>query len=331
MSTLLYVVREDWSEQAAQIERDQRRVVLAVMLVAAAIGPGVFLVDRLAATVAWRSFLAEALSLCLYAAVAVWYGLRPSGNRQVAATKPSLSWQVALGIYAGGLVIMGTVDFITKRGLSNLLVDSPRADDPILFTGALMLGFILLFVWVVRRYPTRMQRMRLGLAPGHAARPGLSGGPAVGTRSNRSTWSWSAGIGAGLLVGALIGSHFWLTTRSAGMALNVKPWPYMAWQLFYEIGPQSLPEELFMRGVVFNELYFERGKNFWVAALAACSLELLSLLAKQDYSGDLLIVVGVVFYTVVSSVASAWLFRWSRSVVPGYISNVVFGVVSMFR
>jgi NhaP-type Na+/H+ or K+/H+ antiporter len=65
--------------------------------------------------------------------------------------------------------------------------------------------------------------------------------------------------------------------------------------------------------------------------LAASGLELLSLLVKQDYSADLMIIVGVIFYTVVSGVASAWLFRWSRSVLPGYVNNVVFGVVSMFR
>ncbi len=331
VSTLLYAVREEWSEQAAQIERDQRRVILVVMLMAAVIGPGVFLVDRLAGTVAWRSFLAEALSLCLYAAVAVWYGLRAPGSRQEVATKLPGAWRVALGVYLIGLAIMGTVDWLTKRGLSSLLVNSSRADDPILFAGVLMLGFIPLFVWVVWRYPTQMRRMRLGLLPGHAARPGLSGSLAVDTETGGSTWRWSKGVGVGLLVGLLIGSHFWLTTRSAGMTLNVKPWPYVAWQLFYELGPQSLPEELFMRGVVFNELYFERGKNFWLAALAACSLELLSLLVKQDYSADLIIIVGVVFYTVVSSVASAWLFRWSRSIVPGYISNVTFGVASMFR
>jgi hypothetical protein len=261
----------------------------------------------------------------------VWYGLRAPGSRQEVATKLPGAWRVALGVYLIGLAIMGTVDWLTKRGLSSLLVNSSRADDPILFAGVLMLGFIPLFVWVVWRYPTQMRRMRLGLLPGHAARPGLSGGLAVDTETGGSTWRWSKGVGVGLLVGLLIGSHFWLTTRSAGMMLNVKPWPYVTWQLFYELGPQSLPEELFMRGVVFNELYFERGKNFWLAALAACSLELLSLLVKQDYSADLIIIVGVVFYTVVSSVASAWLFRWSRSIVPGYISNVTFGVASMFR
>ena len=55
------------------------------------------------------------------------------------------------------------------------------------------------------------------------------------------------------------------------------------------------------------------------------------LLAKQDYSVSVLVVAGAVFYTVVSSIASAGLFRWSHSAIPGYANNVIFGVLSAFR
>jgi hypothetical protein len=271
------------------------------MLVAVAIGPGVFVVNRLAGTVAWGSFLTEALSLCLYAAVAVWYGMR---------YRPRIAWRVALTVFLAGVVIMGAVDFITKRGLSTLLVDSPRAGDSILWAGVLMVFFIPLLGWIAWRYP---EMRRVGLDFVHPP----------------SRLGWYALVGLG--VGLLIGLHFWLTARAAGLELDFDPWPYMAWQLFYEVGPESLTEELFMRGVVFNEFYFGREWNFWAAALAASSLELLSLLVKQDYSSNLLLIVGAVFYTVGSGVASAGLFRWSHSVLPGYVSNVTFGVVSMFR
>jgi hypothetical protein len=302
VSTLIYSVREDWAQQIAHSEHDRRRVCWAILLVAVTIGPGVFLVDRLVGSVAWRAFLAEALSLCLYAAVAVWYGLR---------FHPGRGWRVALLVYVIGLAIMGVVDYGTKRDLGVMLVDSPRADEPILWAGALMLLYLPLLGWVTWRNPGAMQR--LGFSP---VRP-----------FSRLVSLILAGLGVGLL----IGFHFWLTTKTAGMDLSVKPWPYMGWQLFYEIGPQSLTEELFMRGVVFNELYFGRDWNFWTAALAASGLELLSLLVKQDYSTDLIIVVGVIFYTVVNGVVSAGLFRWSRSVVPGYVNNVVFGFVSLLR
>lgn len=301
MSTLLYSERKNWSEETAQLKREQRRVSFAIVLVAMAIGPGVFVVDRLAETVAWRSFLFEALSLCLYAAVAVWYGLRRDLRR---------AWRVSLLVYLASLAIMGSVDYITKRGLSVELLDSARATDPILLAGGLMLLFVPLLGGIAWRYPD-MQRMRLGL---FQRLPHLDRYVLIG-------------LGASLAIGV----HFWLTTKVAGLNLTVKPWPYMFWQFCYELGPQSLTEELFMRGVVFNTLYFERGWSFWLAALAAAGLELLSLLVKQNYSADLLVLAGAIFYTLVTSIVSAGLFRWSRSIVPGYVNNVGFSLVSMFR
>jgi hypothetical protein len=302
VSTLIYTVRKDWSEETARSEQDKRRVHTIFILVAIAIGPGVFLVDRLAGSVAWRSFLAEALSLCLYAAVAVWYALR---------YQPGTARRTAFLVYLVGLVIMGLVNLITKSGLTELLVDSSRANETILLAGALMLLFLPALTWVARRYP--IDTDRIGLSLTH---------PFSRLRSH---------LFVGLGVGLLIGFHFWLTAKTAELDLSLKPWPYMIWQFCYEAGPQSLTEELFMRGVVFNEFYFGRNWNFWKAALTASSLELLSLLVKQDYTADVLVIAGVVFYTVVASVASAGLFRWSRSLLPGYVSNVAFSMVSVFR
>lgn len=302
MSTLIYSVRNDGAEHEARTRQDRRRVSRFIILMAVAIGPGVFLADRLAGTVAWRSFLGEALSLCLFAAVAVWYGLR---------LRAGTAWRVALTVYLVGLLVIGMVDFTTKRGLSGLLVDSPQAKEPGLLVGVLLLLFIPLLGGVARYYPSEMSRIGFS-ASGPISRLGLLS---------------LVGLGVGLL----IGFHFWLTAKTAGIDLTLKPWPYTVWQVSYELGPQSLTEELFMRGVVFNELYFGREWNFWTAALGASGLELLLFLAKQDYSAELFVLVGGAFYTVVSGVVSAGLFRWSRSVVPGYANNVIFGVVSLLR
>jgi hypothetical protein len=174
-----------------------------------------------------------------------------------------------------------------------------------------MLLFLPALAWVARRYPIDTDRIGLSLThPFSRLRVFLF---------------------VGLGVGLLIGFHFWLTAKTAEIDLRLKPWPYMIWQFCYEAGPQSLTEELFMRGVVFNEFYFGRNWNFWKAALAASSLELLSLLVKQDYTVDILVIAGVVFYTVVASVASAGLFRWSRSLLPGYVSNIALSMVSVLR
>jgi hypothetical protein len=297
VSTLIYSVREWGDEQISPVVRDRRQIYGAIVLVTLAIGPGVWLVERLVDTVAWRSFLSEALSLCLYGAVAVWYGLRH---------RPQTAWRAALTVYLLGLGIMGLVDLLTKSGQDTLLVQSSQAKDSILWVGVLMLGFIPLLGWMARHYPAEMPRVGLNRfrLPLHVA--------------------------VGLVAGALICIHFCLAASQAGMKLAAKPWPYMVWQLCYELGPQSLPEELFMRGVVFNQLYFGQNWNFWIAALVASSLELLSLLVKQN-GPDMTVLAGLVFYTVVSSLASAGLFRWSRNVAPGYVNNVLFGIVSMFR
>jgi hypothetical protein len=262
----------------------------------------VFLVDRLVDTVAWRSFLSEALSFCLYAAAVVWYAFR---------SRPRTGWRMAVMVYLVGLAVMGLVSLFTKRGLRTLLVDSPRANEPTLLAGVVMLMFLPLFGWIARRYPFEMGQV--GLGP-------------VYPRSRLGLF-----ITAGLAAGTLIGLHFWLTTRAVGMDFQSKPWPYMVWQVCYEVGPQSLTEELFMRGVVFNEFFFGRGWSFWAAALTASGLELLSLVVKQDYGADILIVAGVVFYTIVVSVVSAGLYRWSRSLVSGYTNNVVFSLATLFR
>jgi hypothetical protein len=303
VSTLIYSVREDWSNETARFEEDRRRVDRAILFVAFAAGPGVFFVDRVVDSVAWRSFVSEALSLCLYGAIAVWYSLRRRPGTQ--------KRRITLLVYLVSLAVMATVDLITKQGLTGPLVDSPRANEPILWAGALMLVFVPALAWLAWRYPVDMSRIGFSL------------------RLSRQILMRFALAGLGM--GLLIGLHFWLTIRSAGLSLSLKPWPYMAWQVFYELGPQSLTEELFMRGVVFNELYFTRNWGFWTAALAAASLELFSLLAKQNYGTNALLFVGMMFYTIVRSVASAGLFRWSRSIVPGYVTNVTFGIISMFR
>jgi hypothetical protein len=218
---------------------------------------------------------------------------------------------MTLLVYVGGLAIMGLVGFLTKRGLMGLLVDSPRASEPILLAGLAMLLFLPLVGRIAQRYPTDMNH--IGVGP-------------VYPRSRLRLY-----ILAGLATGLLIGLHFWLTTTAVGMDFQLKPWPYVVWQVCYEIGPQSLTEELFLRGVIFNEFFFIRGWNFWAAALTAAGFELLSLGVKQDYSVDILTVAGVAFYTVVAGLVSAGLFRWSRSVVPGYVNNIVFSIVTLFR
>jgi hypothetical protein len=299
VSTLIYTVREDGAEEIARFERDRRRLAWAIFVVAMTSGPGVFLVERLVGNPAWRSFLTDALSLCLYAAVAVWYALRQ---------RSGVAWRNVGAIYVAGLAIMGAVNLVTKGGLDAQPGQGSPARTSVLWTGALMLAFIPLLGGMARRFPIEMRRIGLSL---HFDGP------------HRASY-----LLAGLGVGLFIGLHFWLTAGATGIMLDLKPWPYTVWRFSYRIGPQALPTELFLRGVVFNELYFGRNWSFWPSSLSACGLELLAVLARQDYGADLLLIVSVIFYAMIRSILNAGLYRWSRNVLPGYLNSVVFGLFS---
>jgi hypothetical protein len=41
--------------------------------------------------------------------------------------------------------------------------------------------------------------------------------------------------------------------------------------------------------------------------------------------------VGVIFYVIVSNVINAALYRWMRSLLPGYIAGLVFNITAMLR
>ncbi len=299
MSTLTYFVQQDWDQRTAQKRRDQRRVTAVIFGVALATTVGVGLADRLAGSVAWRSFISEAFSLCLYAAGAVWYALRD---------RPRVAWRTGLLVYLAGLLLMGVTDVITKRGAGGQnFLESSKSGDLVAFAGVLMGLYLPLIVWVAGRYPDEMRR--------------------IGLFFSRLKLRLLVGAATGLLIGA----HLLVAAYLAGMELGLKPAPFMVWQTFYELGPQSLPEEMFMRGVIFNELFFCRRWNFWLAAFAASAIGVLSVLVKQDMAADLMTSVGAIFYLVVSGVVSAALFRWSRNLAPGYASNVVLDVVATLR
>lgn len=296
MSTLAYFVRDDWEQRTAQMRRDQRQVAALILAVAIATTVGVGLADRLAGSVAWRSFISEAFSSCLYAAAAVWYALRDHPRR---------AWCLALIVYIAGLTVMALTDLVTKRGVSGAtFLESARSGELVTLAGVSMGLFIPIVGWVVRRYPDEMRRIGMGLA------------------------RLRVRLAVGAVAGLLIGVHLLVAAYLAGMELSVKPGPFMVWQAFYELGPQSLPEEMFMRGVIFNELFFCRQWNFWPAAFSASAIGVFSILVKQEMTADLVLTVGAIFYLVVGSVVSAALFRWSCSLLPGYANSVVFDLVA---
>jgi membrane protease YdiL (CAAX protease family) len=293
------LVREDWEELTRQLEREKRRlawlIVGVVVLSAAMVG----IVQRLSLSVAWDAFLGEAASLQLYLAVAVWYALRrrPEAKRVVLAVFGALS------------LIMAVTDYLTKAGLSLPLWQSEWANSPVLYSGVAMLLVWLVVGWLMRRYPEEVKAVGLDF----------------------SNWRLTAVYG--LLGAGILSSHFFFTAAVSAPAvvLSLKPVPYTFWMLCYEVGIQSLSEEVFFRGVVFNYLHRVRHQGFWLAGAIASSLNLLMYLAKIQFTTSPLMVMGTLFYVFMAGMIYAALYWRFNSLVPSYLANVVFSMVTILR
>ena len=298
-SSLNIRVRDDWKTIEQQAARDARRSLILLVAVAAFSALATAAVDRFVlSSEALRSFLVEAASLCLYGAAVVWYALRRRGER----------WRVAGLTYAFLVTVMALVDYLSKRGLHDTFVGSGQVGNPILYTGLLMGLYPLPFLWLIRRYPVEARSVGLYLA-----RPGL----------------W---IGAGLFSAAVLSGHFLFTgLMNKAINLHFQPLPYLVWTAFFEFGVQSLSEELFFRGLIFNHLINTRRQSLWLAATISSSVNLMIYVVKGGWVENPILTLGVIFYALMMSILSAVLYQASGSIVPGWISNAAFGLFTVFR
>jgi hypothetical protein len=298
-STLNIRVRDDWETIEERAQREASRSLILLVSIALFSAVATAAVDHLVlSTEAIRSFLVEAASLCVYGAVAVWYALRRRRER----------WRAAGLTYAFLMAVMALVDYLSKRGLSDTFVDSGQVANPILYTGLLMVLYPLPFLWLIRRYPAEARSIGLYLA-----RPGL----------------W---ITAGLLSAALLSGHFLFTGLiSQAINLHPQPLPYLVWTALYELAVQSLSEELFFRGLVFDYLVNTRRQSLWQAIIISSVLNLLIYVVKGGWVENPTLTLGIVFYALMTSALSAILYQISGSIVPGWISNATFGLFTVFR
>jgi hypothetical protein len=296
MSVQAFHVSEEWSQITRQMRRERVYWGLTILAVAVVSAVSVAALDRLPFSVAKASFSAEAVSLCLYGAVAIGYALRRRAEALI----------MTIGVYGAGLAIMAVTDWLTKSGLSVRLADSPRAQSPVLYAGAVMLLYWGVLIWVTRRFPDEVRKIGL-------------------TRER-----WGAWAVAGLITGLALGTHLLLTVvKAAGMSATLKLCPYTLWSLCYETGIQSITEELFFRGVVFNYLYRVARRNFWLSAIVASLLNVMALIVKAGWNSNLLLSLGTLFYAFAMSMVSAALFSRSRSIVPGFVNNVAFSMTTI--
>ncbi|MDY7039897.1 MAG: CPBP family glutamic-type intramembrane protease [Chloroflexota bacterium] len=298
-SSLNILVREDWEivEKQAELETSHNLVLLLSVAIFSALATAI--VDRFVlSSEAIRSFLVEAASLCLYGAVAMWYALRRRPER----------WRVAGLTYGFLLAVMALVDYLCKWNLRATFVTSGQMTSPILYTGMLMGLYPLPFLWLRRHYPAEARGIGL-----HLARPG----------------PW---IAAGLLSAALLSGHFLFTSlMSRAVVFHFQPIPYLVWTIFFEFAVQSLSEEMFFRGLVFDYLINTRRQDLWQAALISSGFNLLIYVVKGGWVENPIVTLGVIFYALMMSMLHAILYRASGSIVPGWVSNATFGLFTVFR
>lgn len=297
MLTDVIFLRKDWTAVVQEMQRDQRRILIVATTVVLLATAGVFV------TLSWQmdkgveSFVSEALSYGLFLAVPVWYAFRHRAD----------GWRKAAAIYVLFLTIMLVNDWVIKRGLDSELVSSPRANEPLLYVSASMLLIWLVPLWMVRAHPA--QARSIGLSFGRAGRQVLHGS-----------------LGAAILI-----VHLWVTLRYSGLPLSLKPWPYVLFTFCYEVSTQSLTEEMFFRGFLFNFLYCIRQEQPWRMAILVSLLNVLVYLVKFRTPGSLYELFGYIFYAFVMAMMNAILYRRWGGILPGLILNVLFSMGLILR
>lgn len=297
MLTDIIFVRKDWAAIAQGMRRDQRRILSVVAVVMLLATVGVFVTLSLQMDKGIESFVAEALSLGLFLAVPVWYAFRHRAG----------GWRKAIAVYLVFLIIMLVNDWLIKGRLDGELVSSPRASAPVLYVSLSMLLIWLVPLWMVRAHPAQARSIGLDFER-------------VGPKVLYGT------LGALILV-----VHLWVTLLYSGAPLSLKPWPYMLFTFCYEVSAQSLSEELFFRGFLFNYLHHVRQGRLWWNITLVSTLNVLIYLAKFRVSGGLHNLFGPVFYAFVMAILNALLFQQWGGILPGLVLNVLFSMAGILR
>src|SRR5262249_37448892 len=124
-------------------------------------------------------------------------------------------------------------------------------------------------------------------------------------------------------IGSGLGVHLLFTaSRTLGYPIVLERPSQLLSALVYDIALNVPSAELFFRGALFNRA--QRRWSFGAAVVlsaTACAVRYLldpALLKIPE------VMLGAVVYVTLLSVANAWLFGWSGSLVPPFIASVLF-------
>lgn len=286
-------VRADWAAQARRMAANRRRIGWGLAATLAAMWLAIFVAERLPVRLAFRSALADAGTWGLACGAATWYALRYRTERW----RESLWTTLLAGL---GFII---ADVVVKWNLATWVpVEMQRS--PLLYWGVWQLMLPLAVLRLQRRYPQEMRAMGLGFK------------------------SLGRNMLAGLVGGAALAGHFLFSVSFTGAGqMRWPPFPNFFWQLCFELAA-PLGAEFFFRGVLYRYLEDRRWAVWWAALLSAvCNVSLYML--KARWTGNVVTTVGVIFYVLMLSLLNALLYRWTRSLWPGYFSALTFNLTVM--
>lgn len=242
-----------------------------------------------------QAAISEVGSYALFVGVFCWIGWfrKPQGGRR--ALLMMLVWACTSILVA----------LLTKYNLRRHMLDAGVGNAGYLYFGLLFLIPVTLLLQLVRR-DRQLQANGFSF---HA----------LGEQ-----------ITSGVLVGGVISLHFITTIRFSGITgVSLKPLPYLAWSLGYELF-QSLGEELFFRGVMLRTLQQIYKLNFWQAMGLTTVANLSIFLIKTSWHSPIDLA-GLIMYLTMISVSSCLQFRHFQSIIPGYVTNVCFSMFAVIR
>ncbi|RME46757.1 MAG: CPBP family intramembrane metalloprotease [Chloroflexi bacterium] len=150
---------------------------------------------------------------------------------------------------------------------------------------------------------------------------------AIGLAMPASKWHLAFGV----VSGCLFAAHFFFTGLLADLfAPAWRALPAILWEISVVAGLRSLSEELFFRGLVFNQLYRLRRGGFWAASAVATACNILPYIVLGWHSDPTFFTL-TLFYVAALSMVNAFLYRMSHSIVPGVLNSVLFYSLTSFN
>lgn len=293
MSSIL--VHFDWESQALSIARHRDHTRWIFLGWTLALLGCVWVAQHCVHRLVFQAILTDGLSWGIATGVFVWYALRYRPERR------RVAWTYALAV--GAMFIF--INVVPKWNLASWPPDG--MDAPLFFWGLWHWLYVGLIAWFARSYP--QETRALGLRFEH----------------------WRRDIGVGLLGGSALAGHYLFVLAFTGAShVRVFPLPYLVWETSFEVF-MTLATELFYRATLYHYLESERRWDFWAAAAVTAVVGVALYLVKARWTSDILLIVGVIFYVIMLNVINAALYRWTRSLIPGYVAGLLFHVTAMLR